>query len=238
MGRWSGVGGRRAVGIFWGLVALRPRVVVWLGWGLRGWVVGRRRAVGLWWRGLVALSWLVVVGRGRGRAIRSRLVAVLWWGLVLVFILGRWLWLIGGRLVVARWSLTVVRVVLGLVVFCRRQIVVDRWLVWRHVTPCRLVLVRLGAHRRPEVVDYRVLAVVRRVPVVGIRSGVGGRVGDGFGLDDVLDVAGVGGNLDAGDLHSRVPWRGAVDHWPAVVVDIVPVKVWSLETSRVIYAIK
>ena len=184
------------------------------------------------------MSWLVVVGRGRGRAIRSRLVAVLWWGLVLVFILGRWLWLIGGRLVVARWSLTVVRVVLGLVVFCSRRAVVDRWLVWRHVTPCRLVLVGLAAHRRPEVVDYRVLAVVRRVPVVGIRSRVGGRVGDGFGLDDVLDVAGVGGNLDAGDLHSRVPWRGAVDHWPAVVVNIVPVKVWSLEASTVTSAIK
>ena len=64
------------------------------------------------------------------------------------------------------------------------------------------------------------------------------RFGDGFGLDDVLDVAGVGGNLDAGDLHSRVPWRGAVDHWPAVVVNIVPVKVWSLEASRVTSAIK
>ena len=175
------------------------------------------------------MSWLVVVGRGRGRAIRSRLVAVLWWRLVLVFILGRWLWLIGGRLVVARWSLTVVRVVLGLVVFCRRRAVVDRWLVWRHVTPCRLVLVGLAAHRRPEVVDYRVLAVVRRVPVVGVRSGVGGRVRDGFGLDDILDVAGVGGNLDPGDLHPWMPRRGTLDHRLAFIIAIAPVKVRSLE---------
>ena len=73
---------------------------------------------------------------------------------------------------------------------------------------------------------------------MGIGRRIGGWVGDRLRLDDVLDVAGVGGNLDAGDLHSRVPWRGPVDHWPAVVVNIVPVKVWSLEASTVTSAIK
>ena len=51
----------------------------------------------------------------------------------------------------------------------------------------------------------------------------------GMWLDDVLDVAGVGGNLDPGDLHPWMPRRGTLDHRLAFIIAIAPVKVRSLE---------
>ena len=153
------------------------------------------------------------------------------WGRRFVaFILGRGRWLIRGRWwrIIAGGRLAIVRFILGLGIFCRRT-VVDWWLVWGHIAACRLVLVGLAAHGGPEVIDDRVLPVVGRVPVVGVGSWIGHRIGDGLWLDDVLDVAGVWRNLDSGNLHPWVPWWWTVDHWLALIISISPVKVRALK---------
>ena len=121
-------------------------------------------------------------------------------------------------------------------VFCRRT-VVDRRLVWRNIASCRLVLVRLAAHGWPEVVDDRVLAVVGRVPVVGVRGRIGGRIGYRFRLDDVLDVACVWRNLDSRDLHPGVSWWWTVDHWLALVIRVSPVKVRALKVCAIVISV-
>ena len=158
------------------------------------------------------------------------------WRRVVVFVLGRGLWLIGGRWrsIIAGGRLAIVGFILGLLgVFCRWA-VVYWWLVWGHIAACRLVLVWLAAHGGPEVVDDRVLPVVGRVPVVGVGSRIGGRIVDGLWLDDVLDVAGVWRNLDPRNLHPWVPWWGTVDHWLALIISISPVKVRALNVCGIV----
>ena len=170
----------------------------------------------IWWR-------RVVSGRG--------LIVGWWWWLIVVFIFGRrgrWIIGRGWRRIIAGGRLAIVGLILRLGVFCRRA-VMDLWLVWGNIAACRLVLVRLATHRRPEVVDDRVLPVVGRVSVVGIGRRIGGWVGDRLRLDDVLDVASGGGNLDPGDLHPWMPRRGTLDHRLAFIIAIAPVKVRSLE---------
>ena len=136
-------------------------------------------------------------------------------------------------MIIAWGRLAIVGFILRLGVF-RRRAVVDRWLVWGHIAACRLVLVGLAAHGWPEVVDDRVLPVVGRVPVVGIGSRIGGRIGDGLWLDDVLDVAGVGRNLDPRNLHPWVPRWWTIDHWLALIINISPVKVRALEDCGIV----
>ena len=161
-----------------------------------------------------------------------------WWRLVVVLILGRGLWLIGGGWgrIIAWGRLAIVGFILGLGVFCRRA-VVDRWLVRGHIAACGLVLVGLAAHGWPEVVDDRVLPVVGRVPVVGVGSRIGSRIGDGLWLDDVLDVARVWWNLDPGNLHPWVPRWWTIDHWLALIINISPVKVRALEVCVIVISI-
>ena len=161
-----------------------------------------------------------------------------WWRLVVVLILGRGL-IRGGSWRIITWGrLAIVGFILRLGVL-RRRAVVDRWLIWGHIAACRLVLVGLAAHGWPEVVDDRVLPVVGRVPVVGIGSRIGGRIGDWLWLDDVLDVARVWRNLYPGYLHPWVPRWWTIDHWLALIINISPVKVRALEDfGNVIFCLK
>ena len=67
-----------------------------------------------------------------------------------------------------------------------------------------------------------------------VGSRIGGRVGDGLGLDDVLDVARVGRNLDPGNLHPWMPRWWTLDHWLALIINISPVKVRTLEGCGIV----